>query len=79
VIAFYPVSAAIAVAGLRRPRVLAYAAAATGVLAAGAGIARGKPSADVRALALVTPVYAAAHALGMWSGALTLIRGRFRE
>src|SRR5262245_5814197 len=67
-VAFYPVSAALVAAGLRRPAVLPAAAVACGLAAATLGARAGRSSREIRALALVTPVYAAGHGLGMWKG-----------
>jgi glycosyltransferase involved in cell wall biosynthesis len=68
VVAFYPVSAALVVTSLRRPSVLPAAAAACGLAAAALGIKARRSRREVRALAIVTPLYATGHALGMWRG-----------
>jgi glycosyltransferase involved in cell wall biosynthesis len=74
VAAFFPVSAALAVATVRRPAVLPLALAACGVGAAAYGLLAGRSRRDVEVLATVTPVYAAGHALGMWRGAVELLK-----
>jgi glycosyltransferase involved in cell wall biosynthesis len=76
VLAFFPASALLAAAALRRPAVVAQAAVACGVAAAAYGIRAGRSRDEVRALALVTPVYALGHGLGMWRGLAELVRGR---
>jgi glycosyltransferase involved in cell wall biosynthesis len=76
VVAFFPVSAALLVASLRRPSVAPVAAAACGIAAATYGVRAGRSRDEVRALALVTPVYALGHGLGMWRGLGELVRAR---
>jgi glycosyltransferase involved in cell wall biosynthesis len=65
---FFPVSAAFVVLALRRPSVLPAAAVACGLGAAALGFTAGRSGREVRVLAVVTPVYAAGHAVGMWKG-----------
>ena len=79
VVAFYPVSAALVVTSLRRPAVLPAAAAACGLAAAALGIKAQRSPREVRALALVTPLYATAHALGMWGGIWLRATGARRQ
>lgn len=74
VIAFFPVSAGLAVATLRRPALAPAAAAACGLAAAAYGLKAGRSRREVRVLAGVTPIYALGHAAGMWRGALELLR-----
>lgn len=74
VVAFFPVSAALAVAAVKRPMLAPLALAACGGAAAVYGASSGRPGSDLRALALVTPLYALGHGLGMWRGALELLR-----
>jgi glycosyltransferase involved in cell wall biosynthesis len=74
--AFFPLSAALAVLSLKRRWLLPVAAAATGAAAAGLGIAARRSADEVRVLALVTPVYAVGHAIGMWTGLFRLLRAR---
>jgi hypothetical protein len=74
VAAFFPVSAALAVAALRRPSVVPVSLLSCGAAAAAYGAFAGRPSRDVRTLALVTPLYAVGHGLGMWRGAFELLR-----
>jgi hypothetical protein len=70
VVAFFPLSAAL----LLRPRLVPAALAACGLAAVGYGAIAGRPRRDLRTLALVTPLYALGHGLGMWRGALELLR-----
>jgi glycosyltransferase involved in cell wall biosynthesis len=76
VVAFFPVSAALLVAAVRRPVIAPLAAVAPGVAAAAYGARAGRSREEIRALALVTPVYALGHGLGMWRGLGELVRGR---
>jgi glycosyltransferase involved in cell wall biosynthesis len=70
VVAFFPLSLAL----LGRPRLIPAALAACGAAAAAYGFAAGRSKREVEVLATVTPVYALGHALGMWRGALELLR-----
>jgi glycosyltransferase involved in cell wall biosynthesis len=70
VVAFFPLSVAL----LRRPRLIPAALAACGVAAAGYGLLAGRSQREVRVLATVTPLYALGHGIGMWRGALELLR-----
>ncbi len=76
VAAFYPVSALVALAILRRPSVAPCAAALTSLAAGGLGIARRRSSFELASLAVLAPVYAAAHGAGMWRGLAMLARRR---
>jgi len=70
VVAFFPLSAAL----LLRPRLLPAALAGCGLAAVAYGAFAGRPRRDLRTLGLVTPLYALGHGLGMWRGALELLR-----
>jgi hypothetical protein len=74
VAAFFPVSAALALAALRRPALVPVALAGCGVAAAAYGLQAGRSSREIGVLATVTPVYAVGHAVGMWRGAFELLR-----
>jgi glycosyltransferase involved in cell wall biosynthesis len=74
-VAFYPVSMLLAFSALRRPRIAAQAAVATGLAGAALGVARRRTASEIRTLALLAPIYAAAHGAGMWRG-LALLRQR---
>jgi glycosyltransferase involved in cell wall biosynthesis len=74
VVAFYPVSAALVAATLRKPLVAPAALVATSLAAATLGLARRRTAKEVATLALVTPLYGAAHGFGMWRGLVTMLR-----
>jgi len=74
VAAFFPVSAALALAALRRPALVPASLAACGLVAAAYGVQAGRSPREVLVLATVTPVYAVGHGLGMWRGLLELLR-----
>jgi glycosyltransferase involved in cell wall biosynthesis len=76
VIGFYPASALLAVLALRRPGVLPLAALAVGAAAGTLGIVRRRTPFETTTLAVVSPLYAAAHGLGMWSGLAHVVRRR---
>jgi glycosyltransferase involved in cell wall biosynthesis len=75
VAAFFPLSAALALAALRRPVVAPTALAACGLAAAAYGLRAGRSRRELEVLATVTPLYAVGHAIGMWRGAFELLRG----
>ena len=74
VAAFFPLSTALAVAALRRPALASAALAGCGVAAAAYGVLVGRSHREVAVLAGVTPVYALGHGIGMWRGAVELLR-----
>jgi glycosyltransferase involved in cell wall biosynthesis len=74
VAAFFPVSAALALAAVKRPATLPAALAGCGLAAAAYGVLAGRSPKELRTLALVTPLYALGHGLGMWRGAVELLR-----
>jgi hypothetical protein len=76
VLAFFPASALLLRAALRRPSVVPAAAIACAAAAGAYGLRAGRSREEVRALALVTPLYALGHGLGMWRGVAELARGR---
>jgi glycosyltransferase involved in cell wall biosynthesis len=78
VIAFFPVSAALAVLALRRPLVAPAALAACGIAAAAYGARAGRSRRELATLAIVTPLYAVGHGAGMWRGLAELVRHRVR-
>jgi glycosyltransferase involved in cell wall biosynthesis len=79
VLAFFPVSVAFGLFVARRPLVAPAAAAATGLAAAAYGASAGRSREEIRAIALVAPVYAVGHGVGMWRGLGELVRWRLRR
>jgi glycosyltransferase involved in cell wall biosynthesis len=75
VVAFFPLSAALAAASLRRRLVLPAAVVAVGLAAGAVGVRAGRSRREIEVLVTVTPLYAVAHGLGMWRGAFELLRG----
>ena len=78
VLAFYPVSALLAARALRRPSTLVSAALASSSAAAAVGLAKGRTPLEVASLALLAPVYGAAHGIGMWRGLALMLAQRAR-
>ena len=76
VLAFYPASALLAAAALRKPVVLPLSLLATSTAAGAFGLARGRDRFEVVSLAALTPAYAVAHGAGMWSGLLSIATSR---
>jgi glycosyltransferase involved in cell wall biosynthesis len=76
VVGFYPATALLVLAAIRRPLLVPLAAAAVGAAAGAFGVKRRRTAFEVASLALVTPVYAIAHGAGMWRGLGLLIRDR---
>jgi glycosyltransferase involved in cell wall biosynthesis len=74
VLAFFPVSAGLALAALRRPGLVPVALAVCGLAAAGLGLQAGRSRRDAAVLATVTPLYAVGHGVGMWRGLFELLR-----
>ena len=75
VVAFYPVSIAATGLAARRPLRAASLAAATVVVAGAVAVLKRRTPEEVLAFAVLTPVYAAAHGLGMWRGiALAIVK-----
>ena len=72
VVAFFPLSAALAVAALRRPGLVPAALAACGLGAGAYGLRAGKSQREIAVLATVTPIYALGHGVGMWRGVFEL-------
>ncbi len=74
VVAFFPVSAALAIAALRRPVLAPAGLAASGLAAAAYGVHARRSRRELVVLATVTPLYALGHGLGMWRGVVELLR-----
>jgi len=68
VVAFYPASAFLTVAAVRRPALIPAAVAATSIAAGALGVFRRRSAFEVAALASLSPLYAVAHGAGMWRG-----------
>jgi hypothetical protein len=75
VVVFFPLSAALAFAALRRPAVAPAIAVTCGLAAAAYGLHARRSRRELAVLASVTPLYALGHAVGMWRGAFELLRG----
>jgi len=79
VVAFYPATAALALATFRRPVVAPAALLAASAAASAYGLLRRLSAKEVASLAAVTPIYGLAHGLGMWRGLFTIVRERTRS
>lgn len=77
-VAFYPVSAAIVLASLRRPIVAPAVLVGVGVVGAAIAAAKGRRPSEIAAVATLGPVYAVGHGLGMWRGLAILARDTMR-
>lgn len=75
-VAFYPVSAALVLAVVKKPVVAPAALAAVSLGASVLGLLRRRPASEVAALAVVTPLYGVAHGFGMWRGLAAMLRRR---
>jgi len=75
---FYPVSAAIVLASLRRPIVAPAILAGVGLVGAAVAVANGRRASEVAAVAKLGPLYAVGHGLGMWRGLAILARDKMR-
>lgn len=79
VVAFFPLSAAFAVATVKRPVVAPLAALGVAGAATVVAARRGRPSEETVAFAALAPVYAVAHGLGMWRGAALALTAHLRQ
>jgi len=79
VVAFYPATAALALATFRRPVVAPAALLAASAAASAYGLLRRRSANEVASLAAVTPIYGLAHGLGMWRGLFTIVREQTRS
>jgi glycosyltransferase involved in cell wall biosynthesis len=79
VVGFFPVSAALAYALLRRPLLAPVAVAVSGIAAGAYGARAGRSRRDVATLTFVTPLYGIAHGAGMWRGLALMVRDRLRD
>jgi glycosyltransferase involved in cell wall biosynthesis len=82
-LAFYPCSLLAAGLALRRPRAFAILAAGGGAAAGLLAVSKRRRPAEVASFAVLAPVYALAHGLGMWQGLLMMLadagRGTVRK
>jgi glycosyltransferase involved in cell wall biosynthesis len=79
VVAFFPVSAAVAALAARRPAVVPATVAATVLAAGAAAAAKRRPGGEVASFAALAPLYLVAHGLGMWRGAALAAGARLRR
>ena len=77
-VAFYPVSAAIVLASLRRPILVPSVLMGVGVVGAAIAAAKGRRLSEIAAVAKLGPIYAVGHGLGMWRGLAILARDTMR-
>jgi hypothetical protein len=77
-VAFYPVSAALAVLVARRPGVLPILVTTTAAGAAFVAARARRSPFEIFSFGALTPVYAAGHAAGMWRGLAALARARLK-
>ena len=68
VVAFFPVSAVLAVASLRRPILVPTVAVGAALAAAGTAKMNERSAFETASFAALTPLYAVAHGAGMWRG-----------
>ena len=78
-VAFFPVSALLSLWVVRRPVRAPVVALAGGAVAAALASTAGRSRDEVRSMAWVAPIYAVAHAAGMWRGMGMLVLRRLRR
>ncbi len=76
VAAFFPVSAAAALASLRRPSLVPALGLATAAAGAAVVVRARRSPGEAVAFGALLPLYAVAHGAGMWRGLVLLARGR---
>lgn len=79
VVAFYPVTAGLAVASFVRPRVVPAAVAATAVAAGTVAASAGRSRREVAIVAALAPLWSAAFGAGLWRGLAMLASARLRR
>jgi hypothetical protein len=79
VVAFFPMTAALAVASLIRPRVLPAAVAATAVAAGAVAASARRSRFEVATVTALAPIWAAAFGAGLWRGLAMLTAARLRS
>jgi glycosyltransferase involved in cell wall biosynthesis len=75
-IGFYPASALLMLAAVRRPLIVPAGLAAVGVVSGAIAAKQRRSPFEIFALAAVTPVYAVGHGAGMWRALVMLVRQR---
>lgn len=75
-IGFYPASALLALAAVKRPLIVPAALAAVGVVSGAMAVKQRRSPFEIFSLAAVAPVYAVGHGAGMWRALVTLVRQR---
>jgi len=75
-VAFFPLSAGLALASLRRPRLVPALAATTAAAAGTVAAVSGRSVFEIASFSALVPVYAVAHGAGMWRGLALLARHR---
>jgi glycosyltransferase involved in cell wall biosynthesis len=75
-VGFYPVSGVLAVCALRRPMIVAVAALASVAGACAFAARTRRPAFEKASFALLTPMYAVGHGVGMWRALALFVRTR---
>jgi prepilin-type processing-associated H-X9-DG protein len=75
-IGFYPASALLALAAVKRPLVVPVALVAVGVVSGAMAAKQRRSPFEIFSLAAVAPIYAVGHGAGMWRALVTLARQR---
>jgi len=76
VVAFFPLSAGLIVASLRRPLLLPVVGAMSGAAASALAVVMRRSPFEVASFGVLTPLYAGAHGAGMWRGLVMMVRQR---
>jgi glycosyltransferase involved in cell wall biosynthesis len=78
-VAFFPISAGLALLALRRPFAAPALVAATALATGAVTSAAGRTRFETISCALLAPIYAVAHGLGMWRGLAMIVDRRLRS
>lgn len=73
-VAFFPVSAGLVAAALRRPSIVPALAVGTAIVAAGVAARARRSAFETASFGALAPLYAVAHGAGMWRGVALLAR-----
>jgi glycosyltransferase involved in cell wall biosynthesis len=76
VVAFFPLSAGLVVASVRRPLLLPVAGAMSAAAASALALATRRSPFEVASFGALTPLYAVAHGAGMWRGFAMMVHQR---